>query len=1426
MRKTTAFLAAFLFTASFAGSVWTVSAEETKETENTSTEQQTAAETKPEENTPTETEKENTEENKQGESSETETKPEENSTEQKSEEPKEEEPKEEHADLKKFVKNIAENDDQANEFVNKLLAHEMNAADALRDFFSKKNYDDNEEGRKQLIADLCKYVYMDESASDNEYSSKKVFFDYGMSKTYFLMRFVHSDPFDNFCKAEGIDRGNIELTENRDKNVQVTDYIQKIYNIVLGRRADINGLNSWTGEMINNGKTAATVLAGFLNSEEFRNRKTSDEEYAAILFRMCRGIEPEEKELKEFVESTLAKGHTREAVLRKFVRSDEFGKYCDEHKIPRGEINVGGWSTNYDGFKIYISPDTGLMERGYVQVNGIPCYFDNDGSLRTDWSDLVSVVPESAQTYSYSAMEKDITKLAQQYPSLVSIGSIGRTFDGRQIYDFMIGDKNAENQLILTAGMNADETEMARYFLADAEKFLKNYCTWKYDDKSYRELLENTCVHIIPMRNPDGISIAQFGLDGIRNPSLKQRVRTMSVLDINKSGGNISLSDYLKGWKANGLGVDLSLNAGKGSGTKTMPCAEGYAGDVKNPETELRAFDEFRKSHENAVTVSFDDFKKKSGEDHAALAVCISDVKSAGDALKAENTKAEAPENAVTEETKDNSAQQAAPEQVVKKSAYAEHLYKTVLGRDPDEDGWKYWTESLDAGRITPVQTLFMFLESRELQKHGWSDENYVKILFHSICDREPSEEEINRYKDLLGNGYSRNYVAARVTELGEFDKVCRKYGVSGTDPGNEGWNDTAEGRCYIENGLRVRNDLRNLDGFTYVFDREGYLAEGNVDLGSTTYFVKDGYIMPRNGINWRKEVASGNLRSDSGTAQKMDVPVDYQFLYTRTICTFGGVDKHVRESGCGAASASMVLRYLTGRDDEKFDPEYLFEWAYKNGEYFGYGLAESTLTKFLENEGGIKSYWIDPDAARVSRALRNGHPLIALMHEGYFTSSGHYIVLTGITRDGYVTVNDPNNSSTGRMEYRLDTVLSQAKDFMICGISEEEDRKLEEAEKQKAEQKKKEEERKNAPKQSGWSKDQDGNTIFLDGDGELVTGHAVIGGVNCYLGENGVLGTGWESNETFVDTSSAMYTYEDMVSDINSLESTYASLVKVKSLGKTADGRDIYDIVIGKGGRQLVVHGGCHAREYMGTQLVMNQTENFLKHYWDGSYSGRSYRDLLNGWQIHIIPMLNPDGVTISQKGIDGIRSAELKAGIREIYSKDLSGGVTGLGFEAYLRSWKANAKGVDINRNFPVPEWADQGEIQRPSCGKYAGPSAGSEIETRAVTDLVNSLPGCRAVVSYHSSGSMIYWQYHQSGDFLEQCRTTANALHNITGYNLIYGENSGGGCSNWVADVKHIFACTIEIGTGDSPLNIGQYPGIWNANKDVIPYMLSAY
>ena len=59
MRKKTAFLAALLFTASFAGNVWTVSAEETANQSDKPAAEQTASaetETKPEENSSAPTE--------------------------------------------------------------------------------------------------------------------------------------------------------------------------------------------------------------------------------------------------------------------------------------------------------------------------------------------------------------------------------------------------------------------------------------------------------------------------------------------------------------------------------------------------------------------------------------------------------------------------------------------------------------------------------------------------------------------------------------------------------------------------------------------------------------------------------------------------------------------------------------------------------------------------------------------------------------------------------------------------------------------------------------------------------------------------------------------------------------------------------------------------------------------------------------------------------------------------------------------------------------------------------------------------------------------------------------------------------------------------------------------------------------------------
>ena len=49
---------------------------------------------------------------------------------------------------------------------------------------------------------------------------------------------------------------------------------------------------------------------------------------------------------------------------------------------------------------------------------------------------------------------------------------------------------------------------------------------------------------------------------------------------------------------------------------------------------------------------------------------------------------------------------------------------------------------------------------------------------------------------------------------------------------------------------------------------------------------------------------------------------------------------------------------------------------------------------------------------SKVETALKNGQPVVSIQSTGLFTGGGHFIVLTGMTEDGKVLVNDPNGGN------------------------------------------------------------------------------------------------------------------------------------------------------------------------------------------------------------------------------------------------------------------------------------------------------------------------------------------------------------------------------------------------------------------------------
>ena len=56
---------------------------------------------------------------------------------------------------------------------------------------------------------------------------------------------------------------------------------------------------------------------------------------------------------------------------------------------------------------------------------------------------------------------------------------------------------------------------------------------------------------------------------------------------------------------------------------------------------------------------------------------------------------------------------------------------------------------------------------------------------------------------------------------------------------------------------------------------------------------------------------------------------------------------------------------------------------------------------------------------------LKKGHTIIAIMHTGYFTKGGHYIVLRSIDKKGNISVNDCGSRQRSAKTYSAEFIQS-----------------------------------------------------------------------------------------------------------------------------------------------------------------------------------------------------------------------------------------------------------------------------------------------------------------------------------------------------------------------------------------------------------------
>ena len=220
--------------------------------------------------------------------------------------------------------------------------------------------------------------------------------------------------------------------------------------------------------------------------------------------------------------------------------------------------------------------------------------------------------------YTYNVLLTDLPLLERKGAEICHIGA---SVSGRMIPMIHVGG-HAGKQILIQGAIHAREHITAKlvvmqiyYLLTDGDKGVSAVRKERFLAKgtylNVRDQAENPFfrddhapfapsggIYFIPMSNPDGVSLCQFGLDSVSKSGCKRK-----LLEINGGSSDFSL------WKANLNAVDLNCNFparwGTGAQNVTAPAPESYIGPAPESEPETRALTGITAKINPALTISY-----------------------------------------------------------------------------------------------------------------------------------------------------------------------------------------------------------------------------------------------------------------------------------------------------------------------------------------------------------------------------------------------------------------------------------------------------------------------------------------------------------------------------------------------------------------------------------------------------------------------------------------------------------------------------------------------------------------------------------------------------------------------------------------------------------------------------------------------------
>jgi g-D-glutamyl-meso-diaminopimelate peptidase len=251
------------------------------------------------------------------------------------------------------------------------------------------------------------------------------------------------------------------------------------------------------------------------------------------------------------------------------------------------------------------------------------------------------------------------------------------------------------------------------------------------------------------------------------------------------------------------------------------------------------------------------------------------------------------------------------------------------------------------------------------------------------------------------------------------------------------------------------------------------------------------------------------------------------------------------------------------------------------------------------------------------------------------------------------------------------------------------------------------------------------------------------------------------------------------------------SEIAQVSVLTRSILGREIPLITLGRGKQAVLYVGAHHGMEGITCGVLLDFIADFIKQYEKRSTVYEyPMQYLLEERCIHIVPMLNPDGVEYTVHGVgegNPLRERVLKMNGGEDFSK-----------------WQANARGVDLNHNYDAGFLAYKRKeakagIMGGAPTRYSGEYPESEPECAALSNVLRTVAPS-AVLSLHMGEDAVYLAPREHA----ATRRTAERIARLCACTVrdTEGAASYGSLCDYAGEVLAIPSFALSVGHGETP------------------------